>query len=690
MVVSWGLPRHGSDLFLMNALKINRVPLQAVILCLVGLFLMGCRKASKPDRVNIDQLKVEVAPELMTNRLGGLDSLVEQQSKDSPIHWQPLGPEVFERAKAARRLVFCVVAAPQRPGYHQVMRDLESDSSVIEIINSNYLPVLVDTDIAREFELLSIDLAAEIGRPMAFPMFIWLDYQANFVASTPVNPDSPGGVYQTFTQSHAMISPMWDDDLEVWMADGSPGYVLNNSAHDQKRRQKRYQSRIDDCKFSNDVKRDVPMALRQLVSNYDSYTQTIANADNAIPTRAIKLLADASMRPGLPQEMRDGSKKVVQSFLDQLLPSPTFDPLDGGVFSQRSAKSWALPAFVKDGASQAGIADALLIAHQATGDPRALSRALELIAVLESNYVNKQGLLVLSPTVDSDPKKWMWSAADVQDVLGAEDAKWWIQATGIDDLGNMPLEIDPSRKFFRMNTIGMKKSVADIAAELGVTTQDFQKRYDEARGKMRAAREVRMRTGDQDKSSHFRASFTMVSTYARAYQVTGNPDYLRKAQELMTRCKETFEVSGVLHACAFKAPTKMSVARAYQHALAMNAALDLHAVSKEGQWDVWADGLLPRFMEQFVEGKMVYECPKEIRLIALPIEDRIMFGEDSTLGLLSIVGSRMKALGKTPPPGFAEVADVFPVKALEYPVLYGGQLMGAIDRQYPLVPPAAH
>jgi len=651
---------------------------------------MGCRKPTKPERVNISQLKVEIAPELMSNRLGGLNSLVEQQFKDSPIHWQPLEPEIFERAKAAKRLIFCVVAVPHYAGFSQVMHDIESNPSVVEIINSTYLPVLVDADIAREFELLSIDLAEEIGRPPAFPMFIWLDHDANFVASTPVNPDSPGGVYQTFTQSHAMIAPMWDDDLELWMADGSPGYVLSNSAHDQQRRQRRYQARIKDLKFSDNVKRDVPMALRQLVSNYDAYTQSITNGGDSIPTRAIKLLADASMRSGLSQELRDGSKKVVQSLLDQLLPSPMFDPLDGGVFSERAGMSWTLPSFVKDGASQASIAEALLMAHQATGDPKALSRGLELIHLLESKYVNKGGLFMLSPTVDSDPQKWMWTMAELQDVLGAEDAKWWARATGMEELGNMPLEIDPARKFFRKNSIGMKMSLAEIAADSGVSVQDFQKRYDDARSKMLAAREMRMRTVYQDESPHFRASFKMVSTYARAYQVTGDPDHLRKARDLMARCKETFEVSGVLHACAFNAPSKMSVARAYHYALAMNTALDLHAVSKEGQWDVWADGLLQRFMGQFVEGKMVYECPPALRLIALPIEDRILLTEDSTVGLLSIVASRMKALGKTPPAGFAEVAEAFPVKAMEYPVLYGGQLMGVIERQYPQAPTTGH
>ena len=667
----------------MNALKSIRLPLQAAILCLFGLLLMGCRKASKPERMNIDQLKVEVAPELMGNRLGGVNSVVDQQFKDSPIHWQPWEPEVFERAKAAKRLIFCVVAVPQYPRFNQVMRDIESEPSIVQIINSNYLPVLIDADIAREFELLSVDLAEEIGRPIAFPMFLWLDYEANFVASTPVSLDSPGGVYETFTQSHAMIFPIWEDDLELGMVDGARGYVLTNSAHDQQRRQKRYQAKFDDLQFTDDVKRDIPIALRQLVSNYDPYTQSITNAGETIPTRAIKLLSDASMRSGLSEELRGSSKKVVQGLLDQLLPSPMFDPLDGGAFSLRTAKSWSLPAFVKDGASQAGIADALLMAHQATGDPRALSRALELIELLESKYVNKEGLLVLSPTVDRDPQKWMWTIAEVQDVLGAEEAKWWIRATGMEDLGNLPLEVDATRMFFRKNCIGMKNSLADMAAELGASVQDFEKRYDDAKGKMLAARELRMRTSIKDESPHFRASFTMVSTYARAYQVTGNPDHLRKAQDLLTRCKQAFEVSGVLHACTSAEPSKMTVARAFHYALAMNAALDLHLVSKDGQWDLWADVLLQRFMGQFVEGKLVHECPLAIRLIALPIEDRIMLTEDSTFGLLSIVAARMQALGKALPAGFAEVADGFPAMALKCPVLYGGPLMGALQRQYP-------
>lgn len=668
----------------MNALISKRVPLQAAILCLAGVLLLGCRKANKPQRIGIEELKVELAPELQVNRIGGMSSVVGQQFKASAIHWQPWEPEVFDRAKAAKRLIFCVIALPQHPGFSQAMRDLESDPSVVEIINANYIPVLIDADLSREFEVLSADLAEEISRPIAFPMFVWLDYERNFVASTPVSSDNPGGVYQTFTQSHAMIAPMWEDDLELWMVDGAPGYVLSNSAHDQRRRQKRYQARIDGRKFSDDPKRDVPRALRQLISNYDPYTQSISHAGEAVPVRVIKLLADASMRDTLPQELRDGARNVVQSLLDHLLPSPMFDPLDGGAFSRRSAKSWSLPAFVKDGASQAGIAEALLCAHQATGDPKALERALVLIDLLERDYLNADGLFVLAPSVDRDPQKWMWTIAEIRGVLGDEDARWWVRMTGMEELGNLPLETDPTRLHFRKNAIGARMPLAALAAEFGVPLEEMQRRHQAARAKLLATRDARMRVGIRDGSAHFKASFAMVSVHARAYQVTGNPDHLRKAKELMTRCRDAFGADGSLHACRSEGTSAVSQARAYHYALAINAALDLHELAADGQWDRWAEALLQEFIGRFVDGKLVQECPPGIRIVALPIEDRKMLAEDSTLGLIAITAARLKGLGKTLPAGLVDVAEGLPVEAMEQPALYAGQLMGAIQRLHPL------
>ena len=57
--------------------------------------------------------------------------------------------------------------------------------------------------------------------------------------------------------------------------------------------------------------------------------------------------------------------------LVDLLPSPMFDPLDGGVFTSRRGTSWALPNFTRDCLSQARAAVALFNAYRATGEIKA-------------------------------------------------------------------------------------------------------------------------------------------------------------------------------------------------------------------------------------------------------------------------------------------------------------------------------
>ena len=56
----------------------------------------------------------------------------------------------LDAGQAARRLVFCVIAMPQQPGFQKVLAALRADPSVVKAINDHYVPVLIDGDASRE------------------------------------------------------------------------------------------------------------------------------------------------------------------------------------------------------------------------------------------------------------------------------------------------------------------------------------------------------------------------------------------------------------------------------------------------------------------------------------------------------------------------------------------------------------
>src|SRR5690606_3489328 len=106
-------------------------------------------------------------------------------------------------------------------------------------------------------------------------------------------------------------------------------------------------------------------------------------------------------------------------------------------------------------------------------------------------------------------------------MLGEQEAKEWIAATGMKGLGNLPSEVDPSRKLFRANSIALVRPLAETARSLGVPEEEFAKRFHQSREKLLTVRQERLKGRFIDTTPHVGANFRMVSAYAAAFCATG-------------------------------------------------------------------------------------------------------------------------------------------------------------------------
>jgi len=639
-----------------------------------GLLLasVSCRKGGGGDAENSGPPPV-IARELRGNRLDFFPGAVYRSQAESPIHWQPWTKDSLDRARDARRLVFCVIAMPQQPGFQKVLAALESDSSVVRQINEGYVPVLIDADASREIGILSSDLCIEIRRRVNLPLFLWMTYEGNPVAWIPLTSAEPSTVLDLFGQAHPMVSQMWRDVSD---------YVIKNSRRDNDNRRARIERRKLTRVTSEQPGRDVVRSLRQLASLYDPYTRSFDEAGGLIPASALEALAAAALHPGLPQDVRSRCLSATRDLLKDLLPSAMFDPLDGGVFSSRRASTWALPSFVRDCPTQSRVAVALIEAHRATGDRRALEKALGLIGFAEKAYATPEGLFAVGMTWESDPELWMWKVEEIEKSLAPEDAKWWIQATGMKGLGNLPSEADPRREFFRSNTLGLAKTVEELSAELSLPPDVFAPRLEAVKSKLLGIRKSRFGKSPRDVCPHAGATFRMVSAYAAAFAATGDEAHRQKAITLLKRAREAFGAGPRLRLFATDAPQSIGAARAFIYALAMQAVLDVAAITRDEQWLVWAEDLATTSAELFTGEGFIKECPDEARLIDLPVTDVVMLFDDSTAGLVSMAECRLAELGRPLVPSFSELATPMPTYMLDRPVLHTDLLLATLARHY--------
>jgi uncharacterized protein YyaL (SSP411 family) len=646
--------------------------LQAAALCGMALASGSCRKG-KTGAEKTEVPTAVIAPELQSVGVGALPGAVYRSQAQSTIHWQPWTKESLERAKAANRLVFCVIAMPQQPGFQKVLESLANDPGAVAAINDHYVPVLVDGDASREMGLLTADLCAEIKRPLQLPLFVWMTHEGNPVAWIPATGSDPSGGVGLFNQSHTMVTQMWQEGAR---------YVLKNSALDNANRRSRIEQRRVTKAISEQPAVDAVRSLRQLASLYDPYSRSFDEVGGLFPSGAIELLATAAIHPGLPADVRARSMETTRELMIDLLPSAMFDPLDGGVFSSRRGASWSLPAFSRNCPGQARAAVALIQAFRATGNPQTLERALGLIAFAEKSYLTSEGLFAVGLSEETPPDSWMWSVEDIEKALSPDDAKWWIKAAGMKGLGNLPSEADPRREFFRGNTMGLTMTVAEIAAAQQQSVEVFTPRFEAAKAKLLAVRNARLGKTLRDESSHAAATFRMVSACAAAFGVTGDERFREKAVALLKRSREAFGVGPKLRLFSKDAPDSIGAGRAFLYALALQAVLDVATITSDDQWLVWSEDLATTAAEMFTGNGFLKECPDEAKLIDLPITDPVMLFDDSTAGLVSSAENRLAELGLPLVASFSELATPMPTYALDRPVLHTDLLLATLSRHF--------
>lgn len=649
----------------------------AAILCNLMLGSAGCRREKVEVAEESPPVVVVMSPELAANNLGALPGAIYRNQAGSPIHWQPWTKESMALAKAAHRLVFGVIAMPQQPGFEGVLAALAHDPALVATINDHYVAVLIDGDAARETGLLTADLCSEIKRGLQLPLFVWMTYEGNPVAWIPVSKSSAGNVADLFNQSHSMVSQMWEEDIK-----GRKSYVMDNSALDNAGRRERIARRKNTKVMSKQPGEDAIRSLRQLNSFYDATSRSFDEAGGLFPAGALDLLATAAIQPGLPPEVRSRCLETTRELMIDLLPSAMFDPLEGGVFSSRRGNSWALPSFNRDCGSQARAALALFHVYRATGDALTLDKALGLIEFSENAFGTPEGLFSVGLAEETAPAAWMWSIEEIEKALPPDDAAWWIKATGVKGLGNLPSEVDPRREFLRSNSLGIGKTVAQLAADQGQTMEAFAPRFETTRKKLLAIRDTRLGKRERDDCSHAGATLRMVSAYAAAFGVTGEAKFRDKAVALLDKARAAFAEGPKLRLFSKDAPKSIGEGRAFLYGLAMQAALDVATITSDEKWLLWSEDLATTAAEMFTDAEFLKECPDDARIIDLPVTDLVMLFDDSTAGLVSFAECRLAERERPLVASFSQLATPLPTYAVEQPILHTDLLQATLAREF--------
>ena len=210
-------------------------------------------------------------------------------------------------------------------------------------------------------------------------------------------------------------------------------------------------------------------------------------------------------------------------------------------------------------------------------------------------------------------------------------------------LGNLPSEVDPRREYFRSNSLGHRQIRRPKSPQIcRQPVEAFAPRFEAPARSSCKARNARLGPLVRDDCSHAGATFRMVSAYAAAFGATGDEKFRKKAVDLAGQGAR--RLSATAPSCGYsrkKPRTPSATGRAFIYGLALQAALDVAAITSDEKWLDWSEDLATTAAEMFTAAEFLKECPDDAKIIDLPVTDLSMLFDDSTAGLISFAECRL-------------------------------------------------
>jgi uncharacterized protein YyaL (SSP411 family) len=448
------------------------------------------------------------------NRLANETSPYLLQHAHNPVDWFPWGEEAFAKAKVENKPVLLSVGYSACHWCHVMEHESFENEEVAALMNDLFVNIKVDREERPDVDEIYMNAVQMLTGRGGWPMTVFL---------TPDGNPFYGGTYFPPVDRHNL-----------------PGFpkILAAVARAYKERPQ-----------------DVTNATSQLLENLEKMThrqettrplqiETLANAAAGLAQHVDHTHGGLGGAPKFPNSMvfalflrqyhvvgNDLYLQMTTHTLRKMAEGGVYDHLGGGFHRYAVDERWLVPHFEKMLYDNALLTRLSLETYQATQDPFFRQVAEEILAYVEREMLHPDGGFYSTQDADSEGQEgkfFIWSRAEVMQVLGDEVGEIFCRYYDVTDVGN----------FEHHNILHPTLTLAQLAKLFRRDEEEVTRLIAEAKHKLFTVREGRVKPGRDDK---ILTSWNglMLSAFAEAYKVLGNLRYLEIARQttefLLTR-----------------------------------------------------------------------------------------------------------------------------------------------------------
>jgi uncharacterized protein YyaL (SSP411 family) len=485
------------------------------------------------------------------NRLAAETSPYLLQHKDNPVHWRAWGEEALAEARATGKPILLSVGYAACHWCHVMAHESFEDNATAAVMNDLFVNIKVDREERPDVDAIYMGALHELGEHGGWPLTMFLTSDAEpFWGGTYFPKDARYG-RPAFVRVLNEVARVYHEE---------PAKVRQNAELLKERLQPGRRSEGGEPP-SEAMLGDL---ARRLVQAVDPVNGGIRGAPKFPQAQLFGFLWRAGLRYGLADPL-----EAVGLTLTHIAQGGIYDHLGGGFSRYSVDERWLVPHFEKMLYDNALLVELMTDAWRESKSPLYAQRIAETVDWL-LHEMRSEAAFAASLDADSEGEEgkfYVWRAAEIEEVLGPDDARLFNAIYDVTPEGNF----EGHTILNRLNAIELRDA-------------ETERRLAEMRGKLFQRRTARVRPGFDDKVL---ADWNglMIAALAQAADTFAHADWLLAAERAFNFVSTRMNADGRLFH-AYRAGETKAPATANDYANMIKAALTLASVTgKHGYVD---------------------------------------------------------------------------------------------------------
>jgi uncharacterized protein YyaL (SSP411 family) len=400
------------------------------------------------------------------NRLAGETSPYLLQHQHNPVDWWPWGPPALTEAKRTNKPILLSVGYAACHWCHVMAHESFEDAQTAAVMNELFVNIKVDREERPDIDQIYMSALHHLGEHGGWPLTMFL---------TPDGEPFWGGTY--FPKTSRYGKPAFVDLLR------EVARVFREQPASVEQNRSALMARLAEHARPAGRAAIGKTELDRLANQIAGMIDPVHGGMRGAPKFPQPMMLEFLWRAG--QRLKDERYfALVELSLARMCEGGIYDHLGGGFSRYSVDERWLVPHFEKMLYDNALILELLALAYARSGKELFAERAHETVGWLGREMTTPEGAFCASLDADSEGEEgkfYVWSLAELTDVLGADDAAFFASH----------YDVTPEGNFEGHNILNRLKHVPH--------SPDDEKRLATLRAKLLAARGKRVRPGLDDK-----------------------------------------------------------------------------------------------------------------------------------------------------------------------------------------------